>query len=57
MAELTIKIKLAWWVIYIYLPLLVITIKFWRLFIDIEAEPNWDKVDKVIHKAISLRSK
>lgn len=55
MAELTVKFKIAWWFIYIYLPLLITMVKFYRLFVDIEAEPNWDKVHKVIYKAIKVR--
>ena len=52
---LTCDIKLSWWLIYLYIPMLVLFAKMcW--YLNNEAEPNWDKVEKVIKKGIKLKN-
>jgi len=50
-----IEVKLAWWLRYLYLPLLMYTVLFYQTYIDSEAEPNWDKFDKIMCKGLSAK--
>ena len=52
---LTYDIKLSWWLTYLYLPILIIFAKLCQ-FINMEAEPNLDKIKKVIKKGIKLKN-
>lgn len=51
--SLVVEVKLSWWLRYLYIPMLIL---FARLCIKInpEAEPNWDRVHKVLEKGIKL---
>ena len=48
-ANFTVKIKMKWWLKYLYLPGLLF---FGEIMYSagIETEPNWDMIDKIIKK-------
>ena len=52
--EIKLKVKQKWWFKYLYWPGLTFMNWFVVSFINIEAEPNWDKVHKVIEKGITF---
>jgi len=51
-----VEVKMAWWFRYLYVPGLMFMSYICTTFIDVEIEPNWDKVKKVIDKAITARA-
>ncbi len=52
---LTCDIKLSWWLIYLYIPMLILSAKI-SCYFNNEAEPNWNRVEKVIKKGIKLKN-
>ena len=52
---ITIEVKAARWLRYLYVPLLLFTIRFCRLFFNAEAEPNWDKVNRAVSAGIKIK--
>lgn len=53
-SNIKITIKIKWWVRYLYIPSLVLFVKFCRLFNE-DAEPNWDKVANIIIKGTEVK--
>ena len=52
-AHYKIKIRIAWWFRYLYIPLLIFTLKFIRLF-NSEAMPNDENLAFWLDKAITF---
>jgi len=57
MAEITItiEVKIAWWFTYLYIPGLIVTHYICSILSDVELVPNWDRIDKVIDKALTAK--
>ena len=53
--QLTVDIKLSWWLTYLYIPMLILFAKFCQQ-INIDAEPNCERIRKVIRKGIKLKN-
>ena len=51
--SLVVDIKLAWWLKYLYLPLLIGFARF-CIWLNPEAEPNWDRIHKVLEKGVKI---
>lgn len=52
-SKITISIEFKWWVRY-YLASLILFTKFCRLLNE-EAEPDWDKVGKILSKGMRVK--
>ena len=52
MAELTVKIRIAWWFRWLYLPLFLAMAKFVVNYIDADFEPNWGRLSYWLGKAL-----
>lgn len=52
----TLKIKIAWWFTYLYLPVIIFLSEFIVNYIDADYEPNFDKIRYWLNKAITTKS-
>jgi len=52
-----VEVKVAWWFRYLYVPGLVFMFYIYNTLTDtnIKIEPNWDKVNEVIDKALTAK--
>jgi len=50
-SKLTLKLNIAWWFTYIYLPALYSALFVTRKFINIDAQPNKERVNYWLKKA------
>lgn len=53
-SEVTIEVKLRWWFLYLYIPLLGEAICLSRL-VNEDVEPNWDRLEYWLKKAIVVK--
>lgn len=52
--NVALKIKLAWWFKWFYLPVFTFGIYFMVNYIDAEFEPNFERFDYWLKKALSV---
>jgi len=52
--KITVEIKLKWWFVYLYWPLLKAMLWLARL-VDDDVEPNWGRLEYWIKKAVTVK--
>lgn len=53
-SKITVNIKIAWWFIYLYLPLISFTLDFIVKYIDIDAQVNEEKLKYWLNKSLRI---
>ena len=53
-SELKVKIKIAWWFMYVYLPIFIFIAKFIVYYVDVDFEPNYDKMKYWLSKSVTV---
>ena len=53
--ELKVKIKLAWWFVYLYWPAVREMLRFARMFNE-DAQPNWERFQYWLNKAVIVKN-
>ena len=53
-STVTVEVKMAWWWKWLYEPGVTVAL-FFSLCVDIEAEPNWERIEYWTRKAIRTK--
>lgn len=54
-AQIIVRVRIAWWLTWIYLPLLSLNLRFFRDVMGLDVRPNWKRVAAAVRRGITVK--